>query len=650
MDINTKSTSEEHIQECSPETPATETCPTEAAPSETTPAETCPTEAAPAEATPAETCPTETTPTETCPTETAPAEITPAETCTAETAPAETTPAETCQAETTTTPAEASSEESWDVFITIEEDKITHSAAESAAQKASADETENARSSTASGDDADNPSESTEGDEKGDKESVMLNAADTEEPETTPVSDSSEPVFPPLPLPDPIADYRGGISAFGFSQQGESHLKKDTPCQDRSSVRFISDSVVIAAVADGVGSCVLSDYGADAAVTSSLNYLEDQLAPKLEDPSFTLDVPLMGKVLREMMQVAFDKVQSRAEEMQQLLYSLQSTLTVAVFDGKTLFFAHAGDDGIVAVTRDGKCEMVTTRHKGEEASSVYPLQSRNTWQYGKVDNVVGFVMATDGVLDAFVRNETEGNRVYYPFIEPTFSARLSSKEETLSTCNDWQTYMKSPQYRTSVTDDLSFVCVINQDTLKTAQKPDFDMAEWNKKSREYEERRRAALYPPKSQQPKPASAQPDNTGNGPFSARPPQQSAPIYTQRKTPGNTTPPPSNTTSSFRSTATPPYGTPVPPNADPYSDNAKARELLKAGKKVFDDLSDFVLVGSEIFFDASSNAIRAVRNKRKENADARRDNQQQNQTPDYPGSPKPGNNGNGGSTNGT
>ena len=310
--------------------------------------------------------------------------------------------------------------------------------------------------------------------------------------------DHSNPSFTQLPLPDPVSDFRGRISAFGFSQKGESHLKKNLPCQDRSAIGFLSDSVVSVAVADGVGSCDMSEYGAATAVESSIEYLKKHLGSQLVDPSFVLDTKYMGRALREMMQYAYEQVEKRAAELERLLYSLQSTLTVAVYDGKTLYFAHAGDDGIVALTHDGRCELATTRHKGEEASSVFPLQSRNTWQFGKVDSVVGFILATDGVLDAFVRNESESNRVYYPFIEPAFSSTLSSKEDVSLACNEWYEFMNTPKYRSAVTDDLSFICVANQEALAEAKKPSFDSEEWERKTREFEEKRKAALYPPKS--------------------------------------------------------------------------------------------------------------------------------------------------------
>ncbi len=366
----------------------------------------------------------------------------------------------------------------------------------------------------------------------------------TTEPLATTTNDTpaaqEEPEIPHLPLPEPMSDYRGTISAFAFSQQGESHVKKDVPCQDRSGIRFIGDSLVVAAVADGVGSCALSEFGADAAVMSSLDFLQTQLEPKLGEADFALTDKLMGQLLRDMMMHAYNSVVQRSAEMEQMLYSLQSTLTVAVYDGETLYFAHAGDDGIVVLTKDGQYAMATARHKGEEASSVYPLQSQSTWQYGKVSNAVAFVLATDGVLDAFVRGETEGCRVYYPFVEPAFYTPAANAEDAAAICADWYEFMKAPNYRASVTDDLSLACVVNQAAIQTSVRPTFDIMAWNQKSREYDAKRRAALYPPKqpvaqpSQPAQPAQSAPQTTQPAPN----PVQSTPSAAQNAPSGQTT----------------------------------------------------------------------------------------------------------------
>lgn len=311
-------------------------------------------------------------------------------------------------------------------------------------------------------------------------------------------NDETEERLPEIHLPDPTSGYENDISVFCISQQGESHIKNNLPCQDRSGFRWVNKQIVIASIADGVGSCQLSDYGAETAVKSSLDFLEEFLKVEMSQPGFVFDTPSRMKMgLSDAMQYAFDSVEKRAEELEVLSYSLQSTLTLAVYDGTTLYFAHAGDDGIVALDKDGIYAMVTARIKGEEASSVFPLQSKQ-WTYGKVNNTVGFVMATDGVLDAFVRPESENNRVYYRFIEPVFYTSQTDAESAKSNCNDWDEYLKTEAYRNAVTDDITFVGVVNQKAIQKSQKPVFDDEAWNKQTAEYEKKRRNALYPSQS--------------------------------------------------------------------------------------------------------------------------------------------------------
>ena len=329
-------------------------------------------------------------------------------------------------------------------------------------------------------------------------------------------SEDDEVVLPKIELPKPQYEFFNDISAFCFSQQGESHVKKGVPCQDRCGMRIVNNRIIIVAISDGVGSCALSDYGADVAVNSSLTYLENYFIEEMKDSSFSFDEPSkMGKALREMMQYALSSVEKRAIEMEQLVYSFQSTLTVAVYDGKTLYFAHAGDDGILALNAEGTYAMVTARHKGDEASSVYPLQSQNTWQFGKIADVVAFVMATDGVLDAFVRPYAEKNRIYYPFIEPVFYSAQNSVEDSRATCDDWYEFMASESYRKSVTDDLTFAGVVNQKDILISPKPIFDISEWNKKTEEYEKRRREALYPKDDKQKPRTDSASDTNGTKP---------------------------------------------------------------------------------------------------------------------------------------
>jgi len=307
----------------------------------------------------------------------------------------------------------------------------------------------------------------------------------------------SEPKLKHPEIGQPQFGYQNNVIAFCFSQQGQSHIKRNAYCQDRCKLKFVEKSnILIMAIADGVGSCELSDFGAQCAVESVVSYLCTEIY-KRNIQNF--DNKTAGELLRGAMSFAYSEVETLADKLEQMVFSLQSTLTVALYDYKDIYFGHAGDSGIVVLTTKGIYELATNRHKGEEASSVFPLQSRTTWQFGKVENTVGFVMATDGVLDHFVMNEAEKNRVFFPFIERIFKYEFNSLKGVEELCNWYYNEMKHSDFRAKVTDDITFAAVANQTALNIMAKkgiaPVFDMEEWDRKTKEYKQKIQKALYP-----------------------------------------------------------------------------------------------------------------------------------------------------------
>lgn len=312
------------------------------------------------------------------------------------------------------------------------------------------------------------------------------------------VNEEPEVTLPPAPeLEKPFFGIKGDVTYWGFSQRGNSHIKKNVPCQDRCRVDFSEGrySLLIAAIADGVGSCALSHYGADIATKAAVSYLKTKISQYTDD---TMEDKWIGDSLREAMQYALDSVAKAAEEMKQLEYSFQSTLTIAIYDeaGLNLYVGHAGDDGLVALNNEGKIAMVTSRLKGEEISSVYPLQAGPAyWQVLKASNVNAFIMATDGVLDSFVRPENEDNRIYYPLIQPALEVSQSDIGVVERTMKFYYNFMEGEDYRVSVTDDLTIVVVRNQPLINKNNVPKFSVVEWGLKSKEYRDKVQKALYP-----------------------------------------------------------------------------------------------------------------------------------------------------------
>lgn len=291
----------------------------------------------------------------------------------------------------------------------------------------------------------------------------------------------------------PFFGINNDVAYWGFSQRGESHKRNGYPCQDSCLVRTVQNTpFLIAAMADGLGSCALSHYGASTAVQSATDFLENNLA-QIHGP---VEDKYMGELLRAAMRHAYKEVNTLAKKMEQLEYSFQSTLTLTVYDGDTLYISHVGDDGIVVLTEDGILELVTSRLKGEEASSVYPLQAGpNYWQVFKIDRrVSAYIMATDGVLDAFVRGTREENRIYYPFIEPALTQQGTDPASIQNIQQFYYRYMAGDEYRRTVTDDLTLIVVTNLSRLPNSKLPVFDKNEWDRKTRVYQNELDKALY------------------------------------------------------------------------------------------------------------------------------------------------------------
>ena len=302
------------------------------------------------------------------------------------------------------------------------------------------------------------------------------------------------------------------VSAFGVTLQGASHKRSTppAPCQDAHAMCWMEDEgIFLAAIADGVGSCKLSHWGAYTAVNAALESVQEAIGDLAGGKRLRLDAESgeFRKQMKGIMVSAFraaqDAVERLADEAEppQLVFALQSTLTLAIYDGQCLYHGHAGDDGIVAQLPDGTVEMATRRMKGEEASSVYPLQSgEKAWSFGLVPKVAGFVMATDGVLDAFVQSHPDYyginycNGICYAFMEDAMK-QLADKSAGAAEAvmQQYLRFMQSEEYTQRVTDDLTLVAAVSPALMAKSRQPDFSLEIWNTIAQESINAKRRAL-------------------------------------------------------------------------------------------------------------------------------------------------------------
>lgn len=316
--------------------------------------------------------------------------------------------------------------------------------------------------------------------------------------------------FPPVQRGKTISN--DCVKGFAMSLQGASHLRVDppVPCQDYSDIRYLEEEkLLIAAIADGVGSCKLSHWGAYTAVQSVLDSVELRLRGLSNGNQIVLDAKNdeLKNSLKTIMVESFDDALSAVENCAdnanppQTVFSLQSTLTLAIYDGRTLFHGHVGDDGIVVQSEDGQVVLATKRLKGEEASSVYPLQSgKSHWAFGLSVGVTAFVMATDGVLDAFVMNHNDyfavnyNNGIFYSFMEEAvYKMAENTPDAAKRALKQYYDYLMSDGYRSKVTDDLTMVCVVSTNGIQIGKHPEFNIQIWRTIEEESNKARRNRL-------------------------------------------------------------------------------------------------------------------------------------------------------------
>ncbi|MDO4805703.1 MAG: protein phosphatase 2C domain-containing protein [Coriobacteriales bacterium] len=293
------------------------------------------------------------------------------------------------------------------------------------------------------------------------------------------------------------------LCEFSVTQKGESHIKHDLPCQDHSDSFAVpatgEPKYVAAIVADGVGSEEYSDKGSKSAVDVVSKCLKGRLA-STESHDHMLDV------IEDAFEEALDAALDMADDMQEPFTKFATTLTVAVFDGRTLWYGHAGDDGIVAMRRDGTYGMVTERHEGDLANSVVPFGSRR-WQFGEEADVASCVLMTDGILDYCVKDQLEGNRVKLPFLKPLLYAVLETVDEVQTARADWDEFLMASRdegqadgdtvvrtvFRDLVRDDLSIALLSNPEAVANLPAYSFDLDAWNADSDYYEAAREEGL-------------------------------------------------------------------------------------------------------------------------------------------------------------
>ena len=279
------------------------------------------------------------------------------------------------------------------------------------------------------------------------------------------------------------------IYFYGDSFEGSSHKQKeDGCCQDYCmTLALDNNNLVIAAVADGVGSAKHSDIAARMAAEISVKTCANLITDSDTDYDFI-----------EVIEAAFIQAESEIDKFSLAkghpLSDYDTTLSLVIYDGINVTYGHCGDGGIIGLTDDGDYVKITTPQKSE-GIYVIPLRAgKDTWIIDYAEGEFASVLlATDGVYDTFFPYLLKGQpvEVYVPLIRyfmdnnrlniPEIDVAVAGQERLDFICSD---------ACASITDDKTILVLVNGD-IKPKEKPpefyeepdwEFLQLEWNKKA------------------------------------------------------------------------------------------------------------------------------------------------------------------------
>lgn len=185
------------------------------------------------------------------------------------------------------------------------------------------------------------------------------------------------------------------IFNYGCSLTGKSHLQQGRPCQDAWYIRQLENGWFVGAAADGVGSCPNAEEGAALAVRTAVDFV---CAYMPYDYSLISTKSMLRTALNHVMKT----ILRHAEEKGLPAENFDTTLSLVIYDGKRITYAHSGDGAIIGLTTFGNLVEITRRQKAEDGISLLPLRAGYTaWEIDSwEEDLAGVIIVTDGVLEA----------------------------------------------------------------------------------------------------------------------------------------------------------------------------------------------------------------------------------------------------------
>lgn len=248
----------------------------------------------------------------------------------------------------------------------------------------------------------------------------------------------------------------------GAAVQGISHQKQGLPCQDALKYHCLDGDILLVALADGAGSAIHAELGAQAAVQASVDWLLTCLAKGLP-----IECCEWAEVIWETFQNARTALEQLAEEQEESLRSFATTLTCLVATPEQLIVGQLGDGAVVAVGEDDGLKTVTTLQRGEYANETNFLTQDQALDLVAIqvldEQVRALALMSDGLTRLALKRPD--NEPHTPFFKPLFAfVESSASSEDPARANEALIgFLTSPRVCERTDDDKTLVLALRSE-------------------------------------------------------------------------------------------------------------------------------------------------------------------------------------------
>ena len=274
------------------------------------------------------------------------------------------------------------------------------------------------------------------------------------------------------------------FSKYKVNIPGPYHIKNGIPCQDAYCIRETPDGVIVAAVADGLGSETHSDKGAKIASSFVDTFCKQNYKPEMTEHEVI-------SLLKRAYTKAYALVEKTAISEGNDVDQYDCTLCTVIYDGKTLYYGQSGDSGLIVGSNDGGYYKITEQQRDED-NNVYPLCfGPEYWEFGKVKgNVVSVMLMTDGVWEQacppILKNDQQ--QINIGFVEMFLNHFGLDDSEVRNLEREANRYMRNFSQK-RLDDDKTIVVIINSEAKPLRRKKSYyAIPDWEELANERDKR------------------------------------------------------------------------------------------------------------------------------------------------------------------